>query len=33
MPWFPDFVSAVELSRSQTRDTGQADPVRRYLTA
>jgi len=33
MPWFPDFVSAVELSRRQTRDTGQADPVGQYLTA
>ena len=27
MPWFPDFVSAVELARGQTRAAGQADPV------
>ena len=27
MPWFPDFVSAVELARRQTRAAGQADPV------
>jgi ketosteroid isomerase-like protein len=33
MPWFPDFVSAVELARSQTRAAGQADPVAQYLTA
>ena len=33
MPWFPDFVSAVELARSQTRAEGQADPVRQYFTA
>src|ERR1700677_5090441 len=33
MPWFPDFVSAVELARRQTRDAGQDDPVAQYLTA
>ena len=33
MPWFPDFVGAVELARRQTRDTGQADPVGQYFTA
>jgi ketosteroid isomerase-like protein len=33
MPWFPDFVSAVELVRRQTRDQGQADPIGQYLTA
>jgi hypothetical protein len=33
MPWFPDFVSAVELARSQARAAGQADPVAQYLTA
>jgi hypothetical protein len=33
MPWFPDFVGAVELVRSQTRAAGQADPVAQYLTA
>jgi hypothetical protein len=27
MAWYPDFVSAVELARRKTRDTGQADPV------
>jgi SnoaL-like protein len=33
MPWFPDFVSAVELARKQTRAAGQADPVGEYFTA
>ncbi len=33
MPWFPDFVSAVELARRQTRAAGQADPVTQYLAA
>jgi ketosteroid isomerase-like protein len=33
MPWFPDFVSAAELARSQTRAAGQADPVAQYLAA
>jgi ketosteroid isomerase-like protein len=33
MPWFPDFVAAVELARRQTRAAGQADPVGQYFTA
>jgi hypothetical protein len=33
MPWFPDFVSAVELARRQTRSVGVADPVQRYFNA
>ena len=33
MPWFPDFVSAVERVRRQTRAAGQADPVGRYFAA
>ncbi|MDX6229977.1 MAG: hypothetical protein QOI76_3367, partial [Frankiales bacterium] len=33
MPWFPDFISAVELARVQTRAAGQADPVGQYLRA
>jgi hypothetical protein len=33
MPWFPDFVGAVELTRTQARAAGQADPVAQYLTA
>ena len=33
MPWFPDFASAVELARKQTRAAGQADPVGQYFTA
>jgi ketosteroid isomerase-like protein len=33
MPWFPDFASAVELARSQTRAAGRADPVAQYFTA
>ena len=33
MPWFPEFVSAMELVRMQTRAAGQADPVTQYLTA
>ena len=33
MPWFPDFVAAVELARRQTRTAGQADPVGQYFTA
>ena len=32
MPWFPDFVAAVELVRRQTRTAGQDDPVAQYLT-
>ena len=33
MPWFPDFVGAVELARQQARAAGQADPVGQYLKA
>jgi hypothetical protein len=33
MPWFPDFVSAVELARRQTRDSGRTDPVAQYFSA
>jgi ketosteroid isomerase-like protein len=33
MPWFPDFVGAVELARRQTRAASQADPVGQYVTA
>ena len=33
MPWFPDFASAVELARGQTRAAGLADPVGHYFTA
>jgi hypothetical protein len=33
MPWFPDFASAIELARRQTRAAGEADPVAQYLTA
>jgi ketosteroid isomerase-like protein len=33
MPWFPDFVSAMELARRQERAARQADPVAEYLTA
>jgi len=33
MPWFPEFTSAVELARSQTRAAGQADPVAQYFAA
>ncbi len=33
MPWFPDFASAVELARRDTRAAGQADPVGQYFTA
>jgi hypothetical protein len=33
MPWFPEFTSAVELGRRQTRAAGQADPVAQYLAA
>jgi hypothetical protein len=33
MPWFPDFTSAVELARRQTRAAGHADPVAQYFTA
>lgn len=33
MPWFPDFVSAAELARRQTRAAGRADPVGEYFNA
>ncbi len=33
MPWFPDFASAVELARQQTRAAGLADPVGEYFAA
>jgi len=33
MPWVPEFVSAVELVRAQTRAAGQADPVGQYFAA
>ena len=33
MPWFPEFTSAVELARRQTRAAGRADPVTQYFTA
>jgi hypothetical protein len=33
MPWFPDFVNAVELARRQTRATALADPAAEYLHA
>ena len=33
MPWFPDFTSAVELARRQTRVAGQADPVSQFFNA
>jgi len=33
MPWFPDFTSAAELARRQTRAAGRLDPVGQYFTA
>jgi ketosteroid isomerase-like protein len=33
MPWFTDFTSAMVLAQQETRAAGQADPVRRYVTA
>ncbi len=33
MPWFPEFSSAVELARAQTRTEGHVDPVGQYLNA
>ncbi len=33
MPWFPEFYSAVELARRQTRTAGLADPVGEYFSA
>lgn len=33
MPWFPDFVGAVELARRDSQIAGRADPVLHYLSA
>jgi hypothetical protein len=33
VPWFPDFVGAVELARRQSRIAGRADPATQYVTA
>jgi hypothetical protein len=33
MPWFPEFASAVELARKQTREAGLADPAAQYFEA
>jgi ketosteroid isomerase-like protein len=33
MPWFPDFIAAVEMVRAQTRTAARADPVAQYFTA
>ena len=33
MPWLPEFVSAVELARQQTRAAGMADPVGQFFAA
>jgi hypothetical protein len=33
MRWFPEFVTAVELARRQTRAAGQADPAGQYFAA
>jgi SnoaL-like domain len=33
MPWFPDFASALELARMDTRAAGLADPVAQYVNA
>ncbi len=33
MPWFPDFVAAVELTRQKTPAAGQADAVAQYFAA
>jgi limonene-1,2-epoxide hydrolase len=33
MPWFPEFASAVELARRQTRAAGHADPVGQFFAA
>lgn len=33
MPWFPEFTSAVEQARLQTRAAGHADPVGQYFAA
>jgi ketosteroid isomerase-like protein len=33
VPWFPDFVSAAELARRETRAVGRSDPVGEYFDA
>jgi ketosteroid isomerase-like protein len=33
VPWFPEFISAAELSRAQLREEGHTDPVAQYLHA
>ena len=33
MPWFPDFASAAEMARRQTRAAGLADPVAHIAAA
>ena len=33
MPWFPDFVAAVELARQEDRTAGQSDVLAQYLSA
>jgi ketosteroid isomerase-like protein len=33
MPWFPDFVGAVQLVRAENRTAGHVDPVGQYFTA
>jgi SnoaL-like domain len=33
MPWFPDFVGALELARRQVRAAGRVDPVGQYVAA
>jgi len=33
MPWFPDFISALELARTQARSAGRDDPVGLYFGA
>ena len=33
MPWFPEFASAAEMVRRQTRIDARTDPVRQYFTA
>lgn len=33
MPWFPDFVAAVELARIQTQAAQRSDPLAEYLRA
>lgn len=33
MPWFPDFVAAVEIARSDSQIAGRDDPVAQYLRA